>query len=159
MGTPLLESYYSYYRMAITNLIFNIMLVLGSIPCTLYCGTYIKKWNEKLFSSRGCNNSNMLHKNKKHLPNIFGRSKKNCTVCLLPNCLAARKEKFTNSKKNLKGRIFLCASIFYIMGKISISFFSINKIIQITLLISCQGNIDRYVELMIFYSFLSIPDI
>ena len=69
------------------------------------------------------------------------------------------KRKIYKFQKNLKGRIFLCASIFYIMGKISISFFSINKIIQITLLISCQGNIDRYVELMIFYSFLSIPDI
>ena len=159
MGTPLLESYYSYYRMAITissstscwyQVVFLVLCIV--VPTS-------KNEMKNCFHQGDVIIVICYIKTKKKTFNIFGRSKKNCTVCLLPNCLAARKEKFTNSKKNLKGRIFLCASIFYIMGKISISFFSINKIIQITLLISCQGNIDRYVELMIFYSFLSIPDI
>ena len=96
----------------------------------------------------------MLHENKKHL--IFLEDRKKKLHCLFTVQLSGcSKRKIYKFQKNLKGRIFLCASIFYIMGKISISFFSINKIIQITLLISCQGNIDRYVELMIFYSFLS----
>ena len=95
---------------------------------------------------------------KKHL--IFLEYRKKIALFVYcPIVWLLEKKNLQIPKKNLKGRIFLCASIFYIMGKISISFFSINKIIQITLLISCQGNIDRYVELMIFYSFLSIPDI